>query len=266
MMHKYNQEDKLIPENYNLNSAKLMDDIIKLHNNSKGNKLLWHDNWEDKIIDRDLDIILKMIDENVSQFGGLEAYKDIVGVNPYDPTEPVCGLSAQNIFKLMTEGEQAVNPVEQLKKEKINGDEFSEKLDQLNSSSSYVALVNDHRFGHMFLIDIPSTDQDIVGYIYQSDLGNGVLPALKIADWLNSRTKEPINTDKLSQLLSNEFNRLSESEQKELIAELLEINKNISCVKLNKVKKDKNVDIYLKEYDTNNFFENIEILKDKLDI
>ncbi len=89
----------------------------------------------------------------------------------------------------------------------------------------------------MFLIDIPSTNQEIVGYIYQSDLGNGVLPALNIADWLNSRAKEPINTDKLNQLLSNEFNRLSENEQKELMAELLEINKNISSVKLDKVKK-----------------------------
>ncbi|MGV7961676.1 cycle-inhibiting factor [Photorhabdus tasmaniensis] len=257
---------RLSSQNDNENSTELIDDIIKLHNDPKGNKLLWYDNWEDKIIDRNSDVILKAIDENVSQFGGLEAYKDIVGINPYDPIEPVCGLSAQNIFKLMTEGEQAVNPVEQFKKEKINGNEFSEKLDQFNDSGSYVALVNDHRFGHMFLIDITSTSQGIVGYIYQSDLGNGVLPALKIVDWLSSRGKEPINADKLKKLLSNEFNILSESEQKKLIAELLEINKNMSNVKLNRFKRDQEVNIYLSKYDKNNFFKNIENLKAKLGI
>ncbi|KAA1185416.1 cycle-inhibiting factor [Photorhabdus heterorhabditis] len=247
-----------------LNSEKLIDDIIKLHNDPKGNKLLWNDNWQDKIIDRDLENMFKTIDEMVSAFGGLESYKDIVGENPYDPTEPVCGYSAQNIFKLMTEGEHAVDPVKMAQTGKINGNEFAEKLEQLNDSNNYIALINDHRLGHMFLIDIPSMNRERVGYIYQSDLGDGALPALKIADWLNSRGKESIDLNKLKKFLSNEFIMLPENEQRELIAELLDLNKDISNVKLGEVKKDKVVDIYLREYDINDFISNIEKLKTKL--
>ncbi|WP_434524670.1 cycle-inhibiting factor [Photorhabdus asymbiotica] len=249
---------------HSLNSTKLIDDIIRLHNDRKGNKLLWNDNWQDKIIDRDLESIFKKIDEMVSEFGGIEIYKDIVGENPYDPTEPVCGYSAQNIFKLMTEGEHAVDPVKMAQTGKINGHEFAEKLEQLNSSNNYVALINDHRLGHMFLVDIPSTNREKVGYIYQSDLGDGALPALKIADWLKSRGKESINVNKLKKFLSNEFTMLSESEQKELIAEIFDLNKDIANVKLGKIKKDKAVDVYLREYDLNDFISNIEKLKTKL--
>ncbi|NHB95210.1 cycle-inhibiting factor [Photorhabdus stackebrandtii] len=266
MKIKYNKENKLTTKEYDLNYTKLIDEIIKLHHDPNGNKLLWHDNWEDKIINRDLNVIFRAIDENVSQLGGLEAYKDIVGVNPYDPIEPVCGLSAQNIFKLMTEGEQAVNPVELLKKGKINGDEFAEKLNQLNSSKNYLILIHDQRLGHMFLIDIPANNREIVGYIYQSDLGNGALPALKIADWLSLRGKDPIDTDKLKKLLSHEFNMLTENEQRKLVTEIFDLNKNSSNFKLEKIKQDKEVDIYLTEYDIYNFHRNIENLKNKLDI
>ncbi|NHB91770.1 cycle-inhibiting factor [Photorhabdus cinerea] len=249
---------------HGLNYIKLINDIIKLHNDPKGNKLLWNDNWQDKIIDRDLESIFKIIDEMVSAFGGLESYKDMVGENPYDPTEPVCGYSAQNIFKLMTEGEHAVDPVKMAQTGKINGNEFAEKLEQLNNSNNYVALINDHRLGHMFLIDIPSTNRERVGYIYQSDLGDGALPALKIADWLKFRGKESINANKLKKFLSHEFIMLPENEQKELIAELLDLNKDISNVKLGEIKKDKAVDVCLREYDLNDFISNIEKLKTKL--
>lgn len=251
-------------ENHHLNSIKLIDDIIELHNDRKGNKLLWNDNWQDKIIDRDLQSIFKKIDEMVSEFGGLEAYKDIVGENPYDPTEPVCGYSAQNIFKLMTEGEYAVDPVKMAKTGKINGNQFAEKLEHLNSSNNYVALINDHRLGHMFLVDIPSTNRERVGYIYQSDLGDGALPALKIADWLKSRGKESINVNKLKKFLNDEFTMLPDNEQKGLIAEIFDLNKDIDSVKSGKIKKDKAVDIYLREYDINDFISNIEKLKTKL--
>ncbi|WP_254361178.1 cycle-inhibiting factor [Photorhabdus heterorhabditis] len=50
------------------------------------------------------------------------------------------------------------------------------------------------------------------GYIYQSDLGDGVLPTLKIADWLNSRGKESIDLNRLKKFLSNEFIMLPENE------------------------------------------------------
>ncbi|AXG47582.1 cycle-inhibiting factor [Photorhabdus laumondii subsp. laumondii] len=247
-----------------INTIKLIDDIIALHNDPKGNKLLWNDNWQDKIINRDLANIFEKIDESVSELGGLEMYQEMVGVNPYDPTEPVCGLSAQNIFKLMTEGEHAVDPVEMAQTGKIDGNEFAESVDQLSSAKNYVALVNDRRLGHMFLIDIPSNDQETVGYIYQSDLGQGALPPLKIADWLNSRGKDAVSLNKLKKLLSREFNLLSDDEKRALISETLDIHKDVSNVELDRIKRDRGVDIYLTEYDVNNFYENIETLKSKL--
>ncbi|MBS9425004.1 cycle-inhibiting factor [Photorhabdus caribbeanensis] len=250
---------------HNVNAVKLIDDIIALHNDPKGNKLLWNDNWQDKIIDRDLANIFEKIDESVSELGGIEAYQEIVQANPYDPTDPVCGLSAQNIFKLMTEGEHAVDPVKTAQTRKIDGNEFAERVDQLSGTKNYVALVNDRRLGHMFLIDLPSNDQETVGYIYQSDLGEGALPPLKIADWLNSRGKDPVDLNKLKKLLSHEFNLLSDDEKKTLISETLDIHKDVSNVKLDRVKRDQGVDIYLTEYDVNDFYENIETLKSKLD-
>ncbi|WP_118985968.1 cycle-inhibiting factor [Photorhabdus sp. CRCIA-P01] len=249
----------------NINAIKLINDIIALHNDPKGNKLLWNDNWQDKIIDRDLAAIFKAIDEIVSELGGIEIYQEIVGVNPYDPIEPVCGLSAQNIFKLMTEGEHAVDPVKTAQAGKIDGNEFAERVDQLNGAKNYITLVNDRRLGHMFLIDIPSNDQETMGYIYQSDLGEGALPPLKIADWLNSRGKDPVSFNKLKKLFSREFNLLSENEKKTLISEMLDIHKDVSNIKLDRMKRDESVDIYLTEYDINNFYENIETLKSKLD-
>ncbi|MCT8341584.1 cycle-inhibiting factor [Photorhabdus kleinii] len=250
---------------HNLSSVELINGIIALHNDPKGNKLLWNDNWQNKIVDRDLAAIFKAIDETVSELGGIEIYQEIVGINPYDPTEPVCGLSAQNIFKLMTEGEHAVDPVKTAQVGKIDGNEFAERVDQLSGAKNYVALVNDHRLGHMFLIDIPSNDQETVGYIYQSDLGEGALPPLKIADWLSARGKDPVTLNKLKKLLSHEFNLLSENEQQELIAEIFDIHKEISDVGLDKIKKDKRIDIYLTEYNINDFYENIEKLKAKFD-
>ncbi|WP_323836667.1 cycle-inhibiting factor [Photorhabdus africana] len=250
---------------HNVNAVKLIDDIISLHNDPKGNKLLWNDNWQNKIIDRDFATILKAIDEMVYELGGLEMYQEIIGVNPYDPTEPVCGLSAQNIFKLMTEGEHAIDPVKTAQTGKIDGNEFAESVDQLSSAKNYVALVNDRRLGHMFLIDFPSNDQETVGYIYQSDLGQGALPPLKIADWLNSRGKDAVSLNKLKKLLSREFNLLSDDEKRALISETLDIHRDVSNVKLDRMKRDENVDIYLTEYDINNFYENIETLKSKLD-
>ncbi|WP_256125245.1 cycle-inhibiting factor [Photorhabdus luminescens] len=250
---------------HNISTVKLIDDIIALHNDPKGNKLLWNDNWQDKIVDRDLADIFKAIDKTVSEFGGIEIYQEMVGVNPYDPTEPVCGLSAQNIFKLMTEGEHAVDPVKVVQTGKIDGNEFAERIDQLSSTKNYVALVNDHRLGHMFLIDIPSNVQETVGYIYQSDLGAGALPPLKIADWLNSRGKDPVSFNKLKKLFSREFNLLSENEKKTLISETLDIHKDVSNIKLDRMKRDENVDVYLTEYDIDDFCENIETLKSKLD-
>ncbi|WP_248000759.1 cycle-inhibiting factor [Photorhabdus hindustanensis] len=258
-------KDRSKLKKHNINAVKLIDDIIALHNDPKGNKLLWNDNWQDKITDRGLATIFKAIDEIVSEFGGIEPYQEIVGVNPYDPTEPVCGLSAQNIFKLMTEGEHAVDPVKAAQTGKIDGNEFAERVDQLSSAKNYVALVNDRRLGHMFLIDIPSNDQETVGYIYQSDLGEGALPPLKIADWLNSRGKDPVNLNKLKILLSHKLNLLSDDEKRALISETLDIHKDVSNIKLDRVKRDQGVDIYLTEYDVNDFYENIETLKSKLD-
>ncbi|MEK9499087.1 cycle-inhibiting factor [Photorhabdus sp. P32] len=253
------------PKQRNISSVKLIDDIIALHNDPKGNKLLWNDNWQDKVVDRDLAAIFKAIDEIVAELGGIEIYQEMVGVNPYDPTEPVCGLSAQNIFKLMTEREHAVDPVKAIQTGKIDGNEFAERIDQLSSTKNYVALVNDRRLGHMFLIDIPSNVQETVGYIYQSDLGEGALPPLKIADWLNARGKDPVSLNKLKKLFSREFNLLSENEKKTLISETLDIHKDVSSIKLDRIKRDEGVDVYLTEYDINDFFGNIEALKSKLD-
>ncbi|MCC8374591.1 cycle-inhibiting factor [Photorhabdus bodei] len=96
-------------------------------------------------------------------------------------------------------------------------------------------------------------------------MGEGALPPLKIADWLSARGKDPVTLNKLKKLLSHEFNLLSANEQQELIAEIFDIHKEISNVGLDKIKKDKRIDIYLTEYNINDFYENIEKLKSKFD-
>ncbi|PQQ38145.1 hypothetical protein C6H68_08820 [Photorhabdus luminescens] len=65
-------------------------------------------------------------------------------------------------------------------------------------------------------------------------------------------------------MLSREFNLLSDDEKRALISETLDIHKDVSNVELDRIKRDRGLDIYLTEYDVNNFYENIETLKSKL--
>lgn len=75
---------------------------------------------------------------------------------------PVCGLSANNIFKLMTEKDVPIDPTSI---EYLENTSFAEHVNTLDSHKNYVVIVNDGRLGHKFLIDLPALTQGLARHI-----------------------------------------------------------------------------------------------------
>ncbi|EKK0140599.1 cycle-inhibiting factor [Salmonella enterica] len=225
-------------------------EIIFLHQTDVGNRLLWNDDWENKISSRDYAKITLEITNNVESLGGLEIYKALTTENPYALTDPICGTSAQNIFKLMVEDDLPVNPAEMIKKHPSDtGD-----LDKMAEDKSYVLLVNDGRLGHMFLIDKPAGSN--AGYIYQSNLG-GSLPALSIADWMKTRSKDPVPVADIKRYLQQDALKINPSQWYTDTANILEINKDPKKIEVTKLKENRAVVFYIQQYNESVFDRNL---------
>lgn len=227
-----------------------IDKILSLHQSEVGNRLLWNDDWENHINSRDYAKMIFELNKTVESFGGPEMYEELTTVNPYALTDPVCGYSAQNIFKLMVENGRPVNPVEMIKKHPSDtGD-----LEKMAEDKSYVLLVNDARLGHMFLIDKPAGSN--AGYIYQSNLG-GSLPALSIADWMKSRSKDPVPVADIKRYLQQDSLKINVSQWKNDVANMLEINKDSKKIDMTKLKENGAVVFHIQQYNESIFNRNL---------
>lgn len=222
------------------------------------NRVLWNDDWDKRVVDRDPSEIRKGIDQNVEQFGGLESYKELTLEDPYQPINPVCGLSANNLFKLMCEKDVAINPL-QLSQNDIK--DFSKFIDNLDPTKSTLIMVNDGRLGHKFLINSPQQKEGIKkAFIIQSDLGAGALPPLKVEDWLNKRGDDPVSIKDLRTFLSDDFSKLSAERQKQMLASIFHIDRDPSAVDLTKLNLQPKGKSFFSamEYDPEQFKRNIE--------
>lgn len=230
-----------------------MDKILTLHHSNVGNRLLWNDDWASHITSRNYAEMLSTLDATVEALGGVEMYEAVTTVNPYALTDPVCGSSAQNLFKLMVEDGAPVNPVDMIKKHPSD----IEALEKMAPDKNYALLINDARLGHMFLIDISARDKK--GYIYQSNLG-GSLPELSIADWMKNRSKDGVPIEDIKRYLHKDSLKNNPNQWKSDIARMLEINKDSEKVDMSKVKEDGLVVFHIQQYNESVFDRNLTSL------
>lgn len=191
------------------------------------NMVMWNDNWTHQIIDRDATDIMAGVDENVAAMGMTEAdfAADPYSANPYALSDPTCGSSAQNIFKLMTENEKVFDPEFVTYTECCNLENF---ISELDPQKHYALLINEERLGHIYVVDLPASRSVIrEAYIIQSDMGDGVLPPLGIGAWMQKRGYESVPIKTLAKLNSRALLDMDRQEWAPLVASVLGLTKDV---------------------------------------
>ncbi|WP_157683054.1 cycle-inhibiting factor, partial [Burkholderia ubonensis] len=233
-----------------------LNSLMQSFSHENSNRVMWNDRYDTLLTSRSPKVIWTAIEENVNEFGGLESYKEITGVDPFELTDPVCGLSANNMFKLMTEKDSPIDPTAV---QYLQNESFAEHLKTLDPKKNHVVMVEDGRLGHKFLIDLPaSTNEFRKAHIIQSDLGGGALPPVTIESWVNRRGSDNIPIDDLVQLLSDDFAKMPSNAQANLLASVLEVDKDPRKVDVGKTHPDGKVRFVSHEYDFSQFQRNAQ--------
>jgi len=239
-------------------SRRLM--LQELNSDPVTNRVLWHDDWEGRIVDRDAVELKTKFDKMVNDMGGAESFRALTGIDPESINSPVCGVSAQNIFKLMVEDSVPINPVTL---PKFNGISYQDLLAKLQPDKSYVAIVNDSRIGHKYLIDFPVIREAEINrdaYVIQSDAGRGVMPQLDINTWLTGRAGHIVNHEDLTKLYTNGFTELPQDTQRRVLSSVFDISREPSHVRLDKLNLNKRWDFSLHEYTPKQYQSNLDKL------
>lgn len=229
---------------------KLADDLL----NIDVDRVMWNDNYDKRIVDRNAAQMRIEIDRDVNEMGGLETYEELTGINPYAPTEPAGALSANNLFKLMVEDRFVVDPT---KMQQIDYSKFATVVKDLDHTKNYVFLIKDHRLGHQYLIDFPA-GPEMKAYILQSNLGGGVLPELRIRDWLRNRSMESVNVEDILALMRPDFVQLPPGKQRSMLASIFDAQGKPENIELAHLREDKGVTFVMRRYDRANFERNVE--------
>ncbi|MFM0067251.1 cycle-inhibiting factor [Paraburkholderia aspalathi] len=210
--------------------------VLTLHRSQEGNAVLWHDEWDQRMVDRDVEQIMQQAQAerqaivdmvrgmglpNAEQEAMLKAY-GVDGASTAQISEPVCGVSAQNMFKLMVEAETAVNPT---RLPAMSGDDFAAKLTTLDASAHHALLVDDARLGHKYLVALDPSPGGLMATVIQSNLG-GTLPELNFSDWMQRRSKDAFSVATLAQMISSSMKALPVADQDALFAHVLELGQD----------------------------------------
>ena len=243
------------PEKWENNKEALLD----LMSSRRSRDILWFDDYSSKMTSRDGAAIRLAKDQaakNLVASGG-------DGLTAYCETDPVCGLYANNIFKLMAETNNAIDPTSY---EKHKSDEFEDYISNLDPKKDHVFLINDNRLGHAYIVDIPEhAGKEKKVYIMQTNLGEGVLPPVMARRWLQSRSVEGIDVGELKALMSGEVFDMPEIDQKKLLAKIFlqnpnEYSRDFRAISLEKIKRDAPCYFLHGEYSQTNFAGNLASL------
>lgn len=218
--------------------------------------VLWNDDYDVRIIDRDASKIRTRIDAEVSDMGGLAAYVDLTGADPYQTLQPTAERSANNLFKLMVETEEAINPT---RLQKTDYSKFSVVLGSLDHQKNYVFLVTDERLSHTYLIDIPA-GPETNAYIVQSSLGDGMMHPLGIEDWIKRRGGVRVSLQDMLALMHPALARQTPAEIQRLLASIFDVEGDPSHIDLSRLREDRGVSFIMQSYDQRSFESNLERL------
>ncbi|MFL9908727.1 hypothetical protein [Paraburkholderia sp. RL17-337-BIB-A] len=99
---------------------------------------------------------------------------------------------------------------------------------------------------------------DMRAYILQSNVEAGVIPEVRIRDWLTGRRKESLIIKDILALLSPGFVHLPSAEQTRLLASIFDRGKNPANIDVNRLRTDKGVSFIMQNYDLASFEGNVE--------
>lgn len=230
-------------------------DLKRSLSDPDSHRVMWHDSLDVRITTRKPAELKKDIDDMIAAFGGLDAaILAFDGMNPYSLYHPVCGISACNMFKLLTEKSEAIDPT---KLPRHDSAAFAAHLDRLDPTKNHVIMIDDKRLRHKYLIDLPASyGGPRRAYIMQSDLGDGALPPLKMEDWIGRRGNESVPLQDLKKLIGPQLAHEHPDEQRKLLASILEIDKDPTHIDLSKVHLDQSCTFASSEYDFDQFRHN----------
>lgn len=185
-------------------------------------------------------------DEVISIFG-----------EPYGISEPVCGISAQNIIRIFLD----TDVIGRIKVDTpfLGVDEFLSKIESRDPSKGYVSMITDNNMGHAYVVHIPPQKGNVSVNIYQSDLGDGVTRSVALSKWIEARGGELIHLESLINVIKNFKNRVSDTD---LIASVFDWDSDMKAIRRNGISKQSGNDIKFSfdEYVPDNVNENVRIL------
>ncbi|OMH38828.1 cycle-inhibiting factor [Motiliproteus sp. MSK22-1] len=192
------------------------------------------------------------------------------------PLAPVCGESANFLIHAFVDqpGKKPFNPENITKEGGFSSfSSLKETLKNLDSTKTNIIRVQDSRLGHAYVIDIPPQESksdpgDMSVFMYQTDMGDGVMPPLKLKEWMDSSGKSPV---KLSSFVTywdkSESGQSGETLKNEL-TELFEKDKDSKKVDEKRYLRagEKGLRFNFHTVDPDNFKNNIENIRKKSEI
>ncbi|MGH8387605.1 MAG: cycle-inhibiting factor [Pseudomonas sp.] len=240
-------------------STKLLQDFAILSDvNIEANILLNDSNDDVPIFQRDPKKIIGTIDDGNKQRAAewrmpLHEVEAMVG-SASTFSDPVCGLSANNIMKLFLDSEDK----NYCYAETVNLDlsVTKETLNSLPDDKHFLVRVQGEGLGHVYIVDLPASDDKArPAFLYQSDLGDGVTRTVSLTDWMREKAHIPID---MNEIYAHFDNMASGNIDLECIAKLFDIDGNPLILRAERMRFGKPSSFQVKEYDPHRLQRNVE--------
>ncbi|ANB74396.1 hypothetical protein AYM40_19975 [Paraburkholderia phytofirmans OLGA172] len=116
-----------------------------------------------------------------------------------------------------------------------------------------------------YLIDIPA-GPELMAYILQSNVEPGVIPEVRIRDWLRGRGMESVSIEDILALMRPGFAQSPPTEQARLLASIFDRERNPANIDVSRLRTDKGVTFIMQSYDRANFERNVERVRGVKDL
>ncbi|MFM0741284.1 cycle-inhibiting factor [Paraburkholderia xenovorans] len=151
--------------------------------------------------------------------------------------------------------------------ESTAGADFSSILDGLDLDKNYIFLINHAPLGHKFVYELhagSTKNGRRAGYIFQSDLGSGAMPALHVYEWLQKGALRMIDVDEMGALLAIGASNAPTEADNLLIRQVLINHGESGEIDLSKIRSDKRTTFVHKEYMPENLHRNVAFLVNEM--
>lgn len=245
---------------YNM-STKLLQDFAHLAGRNIEANILLNDSDDDvPIFQRDpkktIDIINEGNKQRAAEWGmPLHEVEAIIG-SASTFSDPVCGLSANNIMKLFLDSEE--NNYRYANAKNLDLSMIKEKLNSLPVDQHFLLRVQDEGLGHDYVVDLPASDNKTrPAFLYQSDLGDGATRSVSLTDWMREKAHIPID---MNEIYAHFDNMASGNIDLNCIAKLFDIDSNPLILKAERMHLGTPSSFQIQEYDPDRLQRNVDTI------